>query len=169
MRDRTPTRRTGRSRNSEDLTARSQLIEHATAAGGTLVLLVKEIGSDALFALLRTLEGAGREKALAYWQRCVDGDLAVCVGQTDVKGNRRLGPEQQDDPDMYVHVVDRGPDGIVVRGAKVRIGVGERQRVDRAADPGDGSRCSRLGGVVRRTDRYAWTIALRVVIRIRRR
>lgn len=110
-------------RNSEDLTARSQLIEHATAAGGTLVLLVKEIGSDALFALLRTLEGEGREKALAYWQRCVDGDLAVCVGQTDVKGNRRLGPEQQDDPDMYVHVVDRGPDGIVVRGAKVHTSV----------------------------------------------
>lgn len=110
-------------RTAEDLARRSQLIEHATAAGGTLVLLIKEIGSDALFALLRTLDGEDRERAQAYWQHCVDNDLAVCVGQTDVKGHRRLGPERQADPDMYVRVVDRGPDGIVVRGAKVHTSV----------------------------------------------
>lgn len=110
-------------RNAEDLTQRSRLIETATAAGGTLVLLIKEIGSDALFALLRTLDGEAREKAAAYWQHCVDGDLAVCVGQTDVKGDRALGPQHQPDPDHYLRVVDSGPDGIVVRGAKVHTSV----------------------------------------------
>lgn len=109
--------------SAEDLSNRSKLIELATAEGGTLVLLVKEIGSDALFALLRTLDGVGRERALAYWKRCVDEDLAICVAQTDVKGDRSLGPAQQPDPDMYVHVVDEGPDGIVVRGAKVHTSV----------------------------------------------
>jgi 4-hydroxybutyryl-CoA dehydratase/vinylacetyl-CoA-Delta-isomerase len=37
---------------------------------------------------------------------------------TDVKGDRSKGPAQQADPDLFVHVVDRRPDGIVIRGAK---------------------------------------------------
>jgi 4-hydroxybutyryl-CoA dehydratase/vinylacetyl-CoA-Delta-isomerase len=36
-----------------------------------------------------------------------------------VKGDRALRPSQQKDPDMYVHVVDKNKDGIVVRGAKI--------------------------------------------------
>lgn len=38
--------------------------------------------------------------------------------QTDPKGDRGLPPHAQEDPDMYLHVVERRPDGIVVRGAK---------------------------------------------------
>jgi 4-hydroxybutyryl-CoA dehydratase/vinylacetyl-CoA-Delta-isomerase len=38
-------------RNADDLAARSRLIEAATAGGATLVVLIKEIGTDALFAL----------------------------------------------------------------------------------------------------------------------
>ena len=37
---------------------------------------------------------------------------------TDPKGDRSKAPSQQADPDMYVHVVERRPDGIVVCGAK---------------------------------------------------
>ena len=37
--------------NADDLLKRSALIERATALGGTLVILIKEIGTDALFAL----------------------------------------------------------------------------------------------------------------------
>ncbi len=37
---------------------------------------------------------------------------------TDVKGDRSKRPADQDDPDLYLHVVDRSSDGIVVRGAK---------------------------------------------------
>jgi len=46
-------------------------------------------------------------------------DLVGCCAQTDVKGDRVKRPSQQKDPDMYVHVVERKSDGIVVRGAKV--------------------------------------------------
>ncbi len=105
-------------RTPEDLQARSDLIAAVTGVGGTIVTLIKEIGSDALFALLRKLEGDDRDKALALWQRCRDGDLAVAVAQTDVKGDRSLPPHQQPDLDHYVRIVDEGPDGIVVRGAK---------------------------------------------------
>ena len=46
-------------------------------------------------------------------------DLVGCCAQTDVKGDRMKRPSQQKDPDLYVHVVERKSDGIVVRGAKV--------------------------------------------------
>src|SRR5579863_7360673 len=42
-------------RHTQDLLSRSRLIEASTAEGATLVLLVKEIGTDALFALKRVL------------------------------------------------------------------------------------------------------------------
>ena len=37
---------------------------------------------------------------------------------TDPKGDRGLSLSKQEDPDMYLRVVERRPDGIVVRGAK---------------------------------------------------
>jgi Aromatic ring hydroxylase len=104
-------------RSAEDLRARAALIEEVSRRGaGTIVL--KEVGSDALFALLRATEGAGLEAAQAYHRRCLDGDVALAVAQTDVKGHRALGPSAQADPDLYLHVVDSDADSITVRGAK---------------------------------------------------
>ena len=40
------------------------------------------------------------------------------AAMTDVKGDRGRRPADQADPDMYLHVVERRADGIVVRGAK---------------------------------------------------
>jgi 4-hydroxybutyryl-CoA dehydratase/vinylacetyl-CoA-Delta-isomerase len=48
-------------------------------------------------------------------------DLVGCCAQTDVKGDRMKRPSQQEDPDVYVHVVERRSDGIVVRGCKLHI------------------------------------------------
>ncbi len=110
-------------RSVDDLLRRSALIEKVTCLGGTMVTLVKEIGSDALFALLRTLEGEALERATAYWQRCRDEDLAVAVAQTDVKGDRSLPPHRQADPDHYVRVVGETDEGIIVRGAKTHTSV----------------------------------------------
>lgn len=45
-------------------------------------------------------------------------DLTVDGAMTDPKGDRLLAPSKQADPDLYLHVVKRLPDGIVVRGAK---------------------------------------------------
>jgi 4-hydroxybutyryl-CoA dehydratase/vinylacetyl-CoA-Delta-isomerase len=114
-------------RSVDDLQARADLIETATSRCHTLVPLVKEIGSDALFALTRIgrlldqargdSERSGR--VADYFAHCRDGDLAMSVAQTDVKGDRSLGPSRQPNPDSYVRVVEQRPDGIVVRGAKV--------------------------------------------------
>ncbi|MDY6794948.1 MAG: 4-hydroxyphenylacetate 3-hydroxylase N-terminal domain-containing protein [Actinomycetota bacterium] len=54
-------------------------------------------------------------KYLRYWQ---DNDIVGCCAQSDVKGHRRKRPHQQTDPDLYMRVVEKKKDGIVVRGAK---------------------------------------------------
>ena len=55
------------------------------------------------------------KKFLVYVQ---DNDLTVDGAMTDPKGDRGLPPHKQEDPDMFLHVVEQRPDGIVVRGAK---------------------------------------------------
>ena len=69
------------------------------------------------------LEGEELERARRFYRHCADNDLAVCVGQTDAKGDRSKGPSEQDDPDMYMRVVSTNSDGIVVRGAKCHTSV----------------------------------------------
>lgn len=120
-------------RSADDLLARSRLIETATRLGGTLVVLIKEIGTDALFGLSIVAEQVdaahGTEYAgrvAAYLRHCAEHDLALAVAQTDVKGDRSLGPAEQaarGSPDAYLRIVDRRPDGIVVRGAKAHTSV----------------------------------------------
>jgi 4-hydroxybutyryl-CoA dehydratase/vinylacetyl-CoA-Delta-isomerase len=109
-------------RTAEDLTLRSRLIELSTAEGGTLVVLIKEIGSDALFALRRVLgrshAAEGMERLENFHELCRASDLALAVAQTDVKGDRSLPPSRQPDPDMYLRVVREDSRGIIVRGAK---------------------------------------------------
>ncbi len=50
-----------------------------------------------------------------------ENDLAVAGAMMDVKGDRSLGPHEQADPDLYLHIVEKHSDGIVVRGAKASI------------------------------------------------
>ena len=105
-------------RSRADLERRGRLIE-ATSRLGSTVIVLKEVGTDGLFALLRTCVGEGLEHAQAFYEHCRRDDVALAVAQTDVKGNRALAPHQQEDPDLYIHVVDDDADTITVRGAKV--------------------------------------------------
>ena len=117
-------------RNSDDLLKRSKLIETATGLGRTLVVLIKEIGTDALFALHMVarhmddhLKTDYLPRVQAFYRHCATRDLAVAVAQTDVKGDRGRPPSQQAHPDYYVRIVEERPDGIVVRGAKIHTSV----------------------------------------------
>lgn len=56
-----------------------------------------------------------------YVAFCRENDIRAAECITDAKGNRKLHPSKQPDPDMYVHVVDRNDDGIFVTGAKQHI------------------------------------------------
>lgn len=58
------------------------------------------------------------QKFKAYVELVQKNDWTVDGAMTDVKGDRSLSPSEQADPDLYLHVVERRPDGVVVRGAK---------------------------------------------------
>ena len=55
---------------------------------------------------------------LAYLKMCQERDYTIDGAMTDPKGDRGRAPHAQEDPDKYLQVVERRPDGIVVRGAK---------------------------------------------------
>ena len=62
------------------------------------------------------------ERFKEYIIRCQREDLIVAGALTDPKGDRscRIGSDEQD-KDLYLHVVERREDGVVVRGAKGHI------------------------------------------------
>jgi 4-hydroxybutyryl-CoA dehydratase / vinylacetyl-CoA-Delta-isomerase len=104
-------------RSRDDLIQRGALIEEVSRQGGGTIVL-KEVGSDAMFALIRATTGQGLENARDFYERVCRHDLAVAVAQTDVKGDRSLPPAGQADPDLYLHIVAEDADAITVRGAK---------------------------------------------------
>ena len=83
------------------------------------------VGWDALNALESTTFEMDQALGTAYHRRLIDylayvqqNDLVCNGAMTDVKGDRSRRPSQQGDPDMFLRVVERRRDGIVVRGAK---------------------------------------------------
>ena len=58
---------------------------------------------------------------LRHYQK---NDLVGSTAMTDVKGDRKARPSEQDDPDLYLRVVEKNSRGIVVKGAKNHITMG---------------------------------------------
>ncbi len=58
---------------------------------------------------------------LAYLEEVQTRDLTLGVAMTDAKGDRSKRPGEQANPDTYVHVTERRPDGIVIRGTKAIV------------------------------------------------
>jgi 4-hydroxybutyryl-CoA dehydratase / vinylacetyl-CoA-Delta-isomerase len=70
------------------------------------------------------LEDHAREfipRIKAYIEDARRRDIRITECITDAKGDRSLAPAKQSDPDAYVRVVGRRPDGVVIRGAKLHI------------------------------------------------
>jgi 4-hydroxybutyryl-CoA dehydratase/vinylacetyl-CoA-Delta-isomerase len=61
------------------------------------------------------------QRFLDYLQYVQELDLATCVAMTDAKGDRSKRPHQQSNPDIYLRIVERNKDGIVVRGVKAIV------------------------------------------------
>jgi 4-hydroxybutyryl-CoA dehydratase / vinylacetyl-CoA-Delta-isomerase len=81
-------------------------------------------------SIMTLLTAAGRimdscpeevERINAFVERARAEDLRITQCITDAKGHRKVRPGQQEDPDSYVHVVERRDDGVVLRGAKLHI------------------------------------------------
>lgn len=102
----------------EELETRIELMRNISIVSAT-------VGS--LFALLNVKDTMGAVKPEYavnienLYTHCRDNDLRLAEVITDAKGDRSRHPLKQDDPDLYLRVVERRDDGIVVRGAKLHI------------------------------------------------
>lgn len=83
------------------------------------------VGFDAFNAVdsttfeLDKAEGTNYHKRfIEFLKKVQDEDLVVDGAMTDPKGDRSLRPHQQADPDLYLRIVEKRKDGIIVRGAK---------------------------------------------------
>jgi 4-hydroxybutyryl-CoA dehydratase/vinylacetyl-CoA-Delta-isomerase len=111
-------------KSPDDLLAKVRMLKFmAQRIGGCYMRCT---GMDAINAVGIEVYNCDQKYGTNYWQRLLSfieyiqkNDLVVFSGVTDVKGDRALRPSQQKDPDMYLHVVDKNNDGIVVRGAKI--------------------------------------------------
>ena len=103
----------------------ADLREHAEKMESGDILL--EVTSASIMTLLTAagrIEAALPEHAerIRVWVReAQEADLRITQCITDAKGDRSRRPGQQDDEDAYVRIVERRPDGIVIRGAKLHI------------------------------------------------
>ena len=83
------------------------------------------VGMDAInavdsvtFEMDQKLGTTYHERFNKFLSRMQEEDWTVDGAMTDPKGDRGLAPHEQADPDLFVHVVEKRADGIVVRGAK---------------------------------------------------
>lgn len=83
------------------------------------------VGMDAMNALESTTFEIDQAHGTKYHDRfnlflrhVQENDLVVDGAMTDPKGDRGKRPSQQEDPDLFLRIVEEKADGIVVRGAK---------------------------------------------------
>ena len=83
------------------------------------------VGMDAFNAVFSTSFEVDKKYGTRYHENfkkfmvyCQDNDLTVDGAMTDPKGDRSKAPHEQADPDLFLRVVERREDGIVVCGAK---------------------------------------------------
>ncbi|MFX0061091.1 MAG: 4-hydroxyphenylacetate 3-hydroxylase family protein [Candidatus Hermodarchaeota archaeon] len=79
--------------------------------------------ANALFSITHEIDkkyGTNyHDRFIKYWIEVQTQDLMVAGTMTDTKGDRSKRPNEQPDPDAFLHIVDETNNGIVVRGAKV--------------------------------------------------
>ena len=83
------------------------------------------VGQDAFNAVYSTAYEVDQKYGTHYFDHFIHflkyvqaEDLVTDGAMTDPKGDRGLSPSNQIDPDLYLRVVERTPDGIIVNGCK---------------------------------------------------
>ncbi|MDR3588429.1 MAG: 4-hydroxyphenylacetate 3-hydroxylase family protein [Negativicutes bacterium] len=109
--------------STDDLVKKVKMLRMIAQLTGTC--FQRCVGFDAMNATFIVTHKIDKACGTNYHQRFIEylkhvqeNDLMVAGSMTDVKGDRSKKPGQQADPDLFVHIVEKRDDGIVVRGAK---------------------------------------------------
>lgn len=110
-------------RSTEDL--RNKVKMQRLLGQKTAACFQRCVGMDAFNAEFSTTYETDKKYGTNYHENfkkfmiyCQENDLTVDGAMTDPKGDRSKAPHAQADPDLFLRVVERRPDGVVVRGAK---------------------------------------------------
>lgn len=110
--------------SADDLVKKIQMLRLLGQTTGTC--FQRCVGLDALnatYAITFEVDAAEgtdyHERFKRYLERVQAEDLMLAGAMTDPKGHRAQKPSEQSDPDQFVRVVERRPDGVVIRGAKL--------------------------------------------------
>jgi 4-hydroxybutyryl-CoA dehydratase/vinylacetyl-CoA-Delta-isomerase len=110
--------------STQDLVKKVKLLRLLGQKTGTC--FQRCVGMDALNTLSSVTYEMDQKLQTQFYGRFTEflkhvqkNDLVCCGAMTDPKGNRNLRPSQQADPDLYLRIVEKRNDGIVVRGSKV--------------------------------------------------
>src|SRR5580698_7589013 len=105
-------------RSEADLGRRIELMHDMSIAGGVTGVFMALMSVKDAIAEVNPQYADNIERMYRYVR---DNDLRAAEVITDPKGDRSRRAHEQDDPDLYVRIVSRSDEGIVVRGAKLHI------------------------------------------------
>ena len=110
---------------TDDLLAKLEYVRLVCQETGCAMRYLSMDGLNALYQTTHRLDAEGggdyHARFVEYLHEVQEKDLTVGIAMTDAKGDRSLRPHQQPNPDSYVHVVERRPDGIVISGTKAIV------------------------------------------------
>jgi len=107
----------------DDLYKKQQMLRKLChVVGGCIQRCMGTDGSNGLYVTTKEIDDKCGTQYHERFKKWLDNaqrhDLVVNCAQTDVKGDRSKRPSEQVDPDLYVRVVERREDGVVVCGCK---------------------------------------------------
>ncbi len=110
-------------RSTDDLIKKVQMLRLLSHETGSC--FQRCVGCDAINATYMTTYDIDEKHGTDYHARFKEyigklqsENFMIAGGMTDPKGDRSKAPGAQADPDVFLHVVERRDDGIVIRGAK---------------------------------------------------
>jgi len=115
--------------NEQDLMSKQKMTRALCVKVGGCIQ--RCMGGDAINALYVTTKEIDKAMGTEYHDRFLkylkyyqENDLIGNAAQTDVKGDRTKRPSEQEDPDLYLRVVEKREDGIIVSGCKAHNTIG---------------------------------------------
>jgi 4-hydroxybutyryl-CoA dehydratase/vinylacetyl-CoA-Delta-isomerase len=109
----------------DDLLAKLEAVRLVCRETGCAQRYLTHDAFNAIFQATHRIDAAEgtdyHQRFLAYLHRAQEEDLTCGVAMTDAKGDRSRRPHQQANPDAYLHIAERRPDGIVLSGTKAIV------------------------------------------------
>ena len=110
---------------SDDLLAKLEAVRLACRISGCAQRYLTHDALNGIYQATAACDAAHgtdyHQRFLGYLHEVQDRDLTLGVAMTDAKGDRSKRPAEQANADVYVHIAERRPDGIVIRGTKAIV------------------------------------------------